>query len=224
MRPILLLPLLLAACAAAAPRTPDTLLAIGDSVMAWNGAAGIPEATGRALGRPVVDRAQSLARVSNPNPVAAALGFDIARQFRGGTWDWVIATGGGNDIRDACKTPAEERALDTLIAEDLSGEVPTLISRIRSAGARVAYVGYYDGAAFGETGFTPCQNAFDRMNRRLARLAAQDPGVVFLDAGSVIDPESRDHYAPDRVHPSPKASAIIGRALAQAIRRAEAAD
>ncbi|WGH79823.1 SGNH/GDSL hydrolase family protein [Jannaschia ovalis] len=221
MRIALLLPLLLSACVAASPRE-GAILAIGDSVMAWNGWQGIPEVTAAALGRPVTDRSQSLARISNGSGVAAALGFDISRQFRGGDWDWVILTGGGNDIRDVCATPEIGAARDALVGPDLTGEIPRLIARIRATGAKVGIVGYYDGAEASPTGFTPCQPEFTIMNERFARLAAGDPGLVFLDAGEVIDPGDRTLYAPDLVHPSPSGSARIGRALAARMQAAEA--
>jgi lysophospholipase L1-like esterase len=216
--PSLLLMLALAACTPTARPEDGAILAIGDSVMAWNGRAGIPEVAAAALGRPVVDASQSLAHITHPLAVAAAIGFDIGRQIRPGPWDWVVLTGGGNDLRDACATPSAAATRDALIGPGLDGEIPALIARLRATGARVGLVGYYDGAAASPTGFTPCQPEFDIMNRRLAELAARDPGLVFLDAGDVIDPTDRSLYARDLVHPSPEGSAAIGRALAERMR------
>ena len=221
MRLLALLPFLLAACAPATPPSRDAILAIGDSVMAWNGDAGIPEAVGRTLGRPVVDKARSGAQLTNPNGALAALGFDITRQFEGGAWDWVILTAGGNDLRGVCRTPRDAPTRDAMIGPDLTGEIPTLIARIRAAGAKVAFVGYYDGAEASPTGFTPCQPSFDIINARMTEFAARTPGVTFFDAGDVIDPSDRGLYADDLIHPSPRASAIIGQALARAMRAAE---
>ena len=220
MRLALAFPLLLAACVSA-PASDRAILAIGDSVMAWNGGQGIPEVVGAALERPVTDASQSLAQVTNPNGLAAATGFDIGRQFRAGGWDWVILTGGGNDIRPDCATPRADATRDGLIGPDLRGDIPALISRIRATGAKVAFVGYYDGADASPTGFTPCQPEFDIMNRRLGQLAARDPGVLFFDAGDVIDSGDLGLYAPDLVHPSPRGSALIGAALAERMRAAE---
>lgn len=221
MRLLALLPLLLVACAAPTPPSRDAILAIGDSIMAWNGDEGIPEVVGEALGRPVVDTARSGAHLSHPSGAAAALGFDISRQFRGGAWDWVILTAGANDLRGLCGTPGEVPTRDALIGADLTGEIPTLIGRIRVAGARVAVLGYYDGLEGARTGFTPCQPSFDIVNVRMAQLAAQTPGVTFLDAGDVIDAGDRGLYAGDLIHPSLRASALIGRALAEAMLGAE---
>ncbi len=220
MRRVLAFVFLLTACSPDIPQD-GAILAIGDSVMAWNGDAGIPEATASALGRPVVDRSQSLARLTAENGLAGSLGFDITRQFVPGPWSWVIFTGGGNDIRDACATPAVDALRDELIDANLNGEIPALIRRIRATGAGVAFVGYYDGAAASPTGFTPCQPEFDIINARMTRYAATRPGVVFLDAAVAIDPDDAGNYDPDLIHPSPRGSVQIGQALAAAIRAAE---
>ncbi len=221
MRLLALLPVLLVACAPTAPPSRDAILAIGDSIMAWNGDAGIPEAVGQALGRPVVDRSRSGAHLSHPNGIAAALGFDISRQFTGGDWNWVLLTAGANDLRGVCGTPEDAPTRDALIGADLTGEIPTLIARLRAAGSRVAVLGYYDGVEGATTGFTPCQPSFDVINARMAQLAARTPGVIFFDAGDVIVAGDRSLYAGDLIHPSPRASARIGSALARAMRAAE---
>ena len=216
-----LLPLLaLAACATVAPPDPGRILAIGDSVVAWNGGRGIPEVAAARLGLPVVDASQSLAHLDHPNGAAAALGFDIRRQWAAnrGRWAWVILDGGGNDLRGLCRTPAEAAARDALIAGDLTGAIPRLIADIRATGSRVAFVGYYDGAADEPTSFTPCQGAFTVMNTRMVRLAARDAGVLFLDAGDVIATARLDLYDDDRIHPSVAGSRVIGEALAARMR------
>ncbi|CTQ31576.1 SGNH/GDSL hydrolase family protein [Jannaschia rubra] len=215
MRILSILSLILSACATAAPPPGDAVLAIGDSVMAWNGDHGIPEAVESTLGRPVVDRSQSLARLTNASGLAGVLGFDITRQFRGGDWDWVILTGGGNDLRDTCLTPAEDDVLSGLIDAELTGDVPRLIGHIRTTGAKVAFVGYYDGVEGQPGAFAPCQGAFDTINARMTRLAAERPGVLFFDAGEVIDPRDAGLYDGDFVHPSPRGAALIGRELAR---------
>ncbi|WP_371156669.1 SGNH/GDSL hydrolase family protein [Jannaschia sp. 2305UL9-9] len=214
MRLPLILTLVLSACVSS-PSSDRAILAIGDSIMAWNGGQGIPEAVGQTLDRPVTDASQSLAQVTNPNGAAGALGFDITRQFAGSGWDWVILTGGGNDIRSDCATPQAGATRDGLIGPDLTGDIPSLIAGIRATGAKVAFVGYYDGAEAAPTGFTPCQPEFDIMNRRLGALAARDAGVLFFDAGEVIDPGDTGLYAGDLVHPSPRGSAVIGVELAR---------
>ncbi|MEM9795982.1 MAG: SGNH/GDSL hydrolase family protein [Pseudomonadota bacterium] len=221
MRAIFLLfAMALTACTPSSPPADNAILAIGDSVMAWNGGEGIPEVTGAALGRPVVDASVSGARLSTGS-VAGALGFEIGRQVPGPGWDWIIVTGGGNDIRPTCREAGAETAQDALIGPDLTGEIPALIARLRDTGAKVAFVGYYDGAEASPTGFAPCQPYFTTINRRLTALSSRDPGLIFLDAGDVIDPADRGLYDRDLIHPSPRGSAQIGAALADAIRAAE---
>ncbi|WP_299812809.1 SGNH/GDSL hydrolase family protein [uncultured Jannaschia sp.] len=215
------LPILFLAACTSAPSAPERgILAIGDSVMAWNGGAGIPEATAARLGRPVTDVSRSGAHLTHPSAILGALGFDVSKQMRDGDWDWVVLTGGGNDLRGACGTPAEAAILDGIIDADLQGDLPKLIARLRSGGARVAYLGYYDGPAGARTAFTPCEPAFDTIDARMSRLADRNPGVLFFDAGTVIDPADRTLYAGDLIHPSRRGAARIGTALADAMRAA----
>lgn len=213
----------LVACAGGPDPGRGAILAIGDSVMAWNGDAGIPEVLSAALQRPVRDAAQSLARVRQPNPVAARLGFDIARQWRTnrGPWGWVVLTGGANDLRPFCETPEAQTALDALAGPGGGGALFELVARIRATGAGVAYVGYYDGRVGAETGFTPCQPLFDVLTARMAAVARGDPGLIVLDASDVIDPTDPSLYAADDNHPSVEGSRRIGTALAARIAAAD---
>lgn len=222
MRRAALLPLFLAACLGPQPSGPGGVLAIGDSVMAWNGDRGIPEAVAAALGRPVTDGARSGAHLTHPSALLVALGFDVSRQFEGGDWDWVILTAGGNDLRGVCGTLAERAIVNGIVDERLGGDLPALVARIRATGAKVGYVGYYDPSTAGATAFTACEDAFDAINARMARLAARDAGLLVLDAGEVIDRTDPTLYAADLVHPSPRGSARIGAALARAMAAAKA--
>ena len=222
MRPTLLLPLLvIAACAPSGGER--AILAIGDSIMSWNGDRGIPEVAAASLGRPVSDKSRGGAHVTHPSRVAGALGFDVSRQYAGGSWDWVVLTGGGNDLRGDCATPRAAGTRDGLIGPGLDGDIPALLARIRASGSRVAFIGYYHDATASPSGFAPCQPEFDIINARLTELAADDPGLLFVDAGDAIDPDDRSLYARDLIHPSRRGSEAIGRALADAIRAAEGA-
>lgn len=186
--------------------------------MAWNGTSGIPEVVGVELGRPVVDASQSGARLRTDSSLAQALGFDIPEQYREGAWDWVILTAGGNDLRGNCQRPDTAALRDRQIGPGLTGDLPTLIAGLRARGAKVAFLGYYDLLPDEPA---PCEPQFDIINTRMAQLAARDPGLVFLDAADVIDRTDPGLYARDRLHPSPRASALIGSALAREMRAAE---
>ncbi|KIT15345.1 SGNH/GDSL hydrolase family protein [Jannaschia aquimarina] len=216
---LLVILLALAACSASGPAREDGMLAIGDSILAWNGDNGIPDVAAARLGLPLRDATVSGARLIEDRPSRTAIGLDIQRQWEAnaGRWAWVILDGGGNDLRPVCREDAAIPARDQLIGPDLTGVIPDLIARIRDTGSRAVFVGYYDGAEASPTGFTPCQPHFTVMNERLSRLAARDPGLIFLDAGNVIDPARTDLYDRDLTHPSPEGSRLIGEALAARI-------
>lgn len=218
MRP-LFFALLLAACQPA-PSSDNAILAIGDSIMAWNGNRGIPEVVGAELGLRVVDASQSGARLNTDSTLAQALGFDITEQVRDGAWDWIILTAGGNDLRGNCERPDTVVLRDAQIGPDLMGDLSSFIASLRARGSKVAFVGYYDLLPDEPA---PCEPQFDIINERLTELAAGDAGLVFLDAATVIDRTDPNLFARDRLHPSPEGSARIGAALAQAMQSVEGA-
>lgn len=212
-------PLLLAACVSAPPPA-GGILAVGDSVMAWNGGAGVPETVGAGLGLPVRDAARSGARVSGRGTGIGAAIPSVGEQWtrNRGAWDWVLVNGGANDLRPACGTAAEGAALNALITPALGGPIPALVRDIRATGSRVVLMGYYANPRGARTGFTACRPILVRLDARLARLAARDPGVTFVDSEGAIDPADRGHYAGDLIHPSATGSARIGALLASAMR------
>jgi lysophospholipase L1-like esterase len=226
LRPIALFPLfaILMACTDQAPRGGGDILVLGDSVMAWNSAsnASIPDAMGRALGRSVVSRAVPGAQFDNPSRIAGAVGFDIQRQLPSGRWNWVVINGGANDLGADCGCGACGPAVDDLIgADNVSGSIPTFIQKLRGAtGANVVWMGYYAGS--GQGSFAGCRDDLVALEARLARFAASQPGISFVDSEDVIDRSDRSLFAPDNTHPSAKGSALIGTYLAQHIRSNEA--
>ncbi|MEM8851697.1 MAG: SGNH/GDSL hydrolase family protein, partial [Pseudomonadota bacterium] len=137
---------------------------------------------------------------------------------REGSWDWIILTAGGNDLRGNCQRADTVALRDAQIGPDLTGDLPTFIASLRARGAKVAFLGYYDLLPNEPA---PCEPHFDVINARMTQLAARDPGLVFLDAARVIDRTDRRLYARDRLHPSPQGSALIGAALAREMRAAE---
>lgn len=212
---------LLAACATMPTSAPNAILAIGDSFLAWNREASIPKVVGAELRRPVTNAATSFARISFPNPIAAAVGLDIPSQFVPGNWKWVIIDGGGNDYLYECFCNKCEANLAKIISRDgRSGEFANLVRTVRRTGARVLIMGYYDPSRLGGP-YKVCSPFLEEQNRRLARLARRDNGVEFFDAGNVISPNDLSLYDIDQGHPSRKGSKVIGRAIARAIRAAE---
>lgn len=199
------------------------ILALGDSVVAWNAEEGasIPDALAAALGEPVVNVAVSGARVTHPDPGAADWGGDIRTQYASRAWRWVIIEGGANDLREECECKRCEMVLDQLIAADArSGSIPNLAERAVSDGARVALMGYYMPIQ-GRSYFENCGDEAAELSRRLALLSKSLPRSVFVDAADLTDPTTPEDYDEDRIHPSPATSIRIGQALAEAIRAAE---
>lgn len=104
--------LLLTACA---PR-PDNnaqILAIGDSILAWNRLSGRDVITlvGEKTGLTVQSRAQNGANFMREG--------GITTQYRSGNWDYVILNGGGNDIASVCfNATAAAGRVDALVAPD----------------------------------------------------------------------------------------------------------
>lgn len=219
MRFVLVLVILaLAACAAPAPRSGD-ILALGDSVMTWNRSTGraIPDVVARSTGRAVTRAAMPGARISHPTALGRGLGLDISRQWDDGRWSDVIVVGGANDLRSECGCGACASTLDRLITpEGQGGEIPALAARIRATGARLTLIGYYGPIRGGGGGSDACSDELAALDTRLARLAADDPGIAFVPTRTAFD-GAPALYAPDRVHPSPAGSERIGALVAAAL-------
>lgn len=205
--------LLLAACAAP-PTGEVSLLAVGDSILAWNRLSGgdIPRVAARATGRAAENRSV---------PGARFLG-SIPGQYRAGPWDWVIVNGGANDLNRSCGCTGCDATLDALL--DARGQGGAMAGFARSLTARdhgVVLLGYYGTSVAGGP-FAPCADELTELSRRLALLADSDPAMIFVDAKDVIDPSNLDLYARDLIHPSTQGSALIGALIARAIADASA--
>lgn len=203
---------------------PDArVLTIGDSVVWWNADQGgsIADAVAAELGEPVVNLAVPGAAISHPDPDMAAEGLDIRAQYRRRGWDWVVVEGGANDLGDEGGVRGCATVLDELVSADgRRGEIPTLVRRIRSDGARVVVLGYYRLSADAEEdGF--CGDSLSALTGRIAAMAARDPDVLFVAMSDAVSPGDPTAYDRDGVHPSARASRAIGRMIANAIRREE---
>lgn len=208
-----------AACTDTAPKEGGDILVIGDSVLAWNGSSdqSIPDVIEQQLGRQVINKAVPGAKFDNGNGLLSAVGFDIQRQYPGGSWNWVVLNGGANDLGfNDCKCAECRPVVDKLIGPDtLSGAIPAFLVSLRSSGAQVLWMGYYKGN--GKGSFEGCRDDLVLLERRIARFAAQVEGITFLDSETVIDPNDPAQFASDNTHPSPKGSALIGAYLAKGI-------
>ncbi|MBU2981314.1 SGNH/GDSL hydrolase family protein [Lentibacter algarum] len=199
------------------------ILAIGDSYMAWHRGVeqSIADIAAKELGEPVLNHSVSGARIIYGLPISGAMGFKIGTQFRGGPYDWVIVTGGGNDFMLGCGCGACERRMERLVSKDgRKGEVPTLVAKIRQSGARVVFLGYLRSPGFGSP-IENCKDEGDIYDARLKALSKRDKGVFFLPQAKLVPKGDLSFHSADRIHPSRKASKLIGEEIARLIRKVD---
>ncbi|MEP1611420.1 MAG: SGNH/GDSL hydrolase family protein [Roseobacter sp.] len=211
----------LSGCTEAVPRDNSArILAMGDSLMAWNASSGetISDNLEKILGEPVIDRSVSGARILYKLPISGAMGFNISSQYRSSNWDWVILNGGGNDLWFGCGCAACDRKIDRLIHQDgQGGAVFDLVQTIRASGARVIYLGYLRSPGVGSW-IEHCRDEGDEYEGRLERMAQSDPGVYFLSLANLVPKGDKSYHRFDRIHPSAKATREIAQRIATIIR------
>lgn len=199
------------------------ILMMGDSMMAANRTAGrsVGAVLERQLGEPVIDRSVYAARIIYNLPLTGAAGLSIPAQYQQGNWDWVVLNGGGNDLIFGCACGYCDGMVDRLISKDATtGRIPELVNRIRKSGAQVVWSGYLRNPGL-FTPVRPCRVFGDELDRRLARLDARDPGMIFVPMSDLVPEGDPSLHQQDLVHPSPKGSAAIAARIAAAIRAAE---
>lgn len=197
------------------------ILSIGDSLMAWNTIAGrsIPNVVSAILEEPVESRAVSGAHVIYALPITGAMGMRIGAQFGKDSPDWVLVTGGGNDLWLGCGCSRCQRRMDRMISPDGSaGAVPDLMRRIRKTGARVIYIGYLRSPGW-NTVIDHCRDEGDAFEARLSVMARQTEGVWFLSNADLVPDGDTSFHALDGIHPSVKGSTAIGKRVAALIRK-----
>lgn len=169
------------------------------------------------LGEQVVDRSVMGARIVYGLPISGALGMKIEKQYRAGNWDWVILNGGGNDLLFGCGCYVCDRKINRLISSDGQyGDIPRLVSTIRRTGARVIYVGYLRSPGVGSM-IESCKNEGDELESRISEMARADDGTYFLSLLEMVPYGDRSFHGADMIHPSIKASAAIGKRVAEII-------
>ncbi len=221
---VLLAALLLAGpTLAASPAEQPRILFMGDSMLAMHGLSGraVSDATAKALDVPVTDRSVIGAQIIYNLPLTGAMGLRISSQFREGPWDWIVMNGGGNDMWLGCGCGRCARRLGKLINDTgTQGKIPKLVRRLRATGARVIYLGYLRSPGVGSP-IENCKDEGDALEARIAAMAARDPGVYFLSLANLVPYGDRSFHALDMIHPSAKASRIIGRMVANLIRNSQ---
>ena len=199
------------------------ILVMGDSMLAWHRISGrsIGATVMAELKEPLVDRSIVAARFNYALPISGAIGLNIAKQYSHGTWDWVIMNGGGNDFWFGCGCSACEGVLNRLISPDATtGKIPNLVSRILGDGARIVYLGYLQSPGVYSV-VDHCKDEDIEFEKRLAILAKETSGFYFLPVSTLVKDGDRSFHSADMIHPSIKASKIIGRMVADTIRSAK---
>lgn len=214
----------LASCGDAPPRDQDgdtpRILAMGDSMLAWNAPANasVADALSRELNLPVTDRSVSGAQIIYGLPISGAFGLNISQQYISGRWDWVVLNGGGNDLWLGCGCSGCASRLNRMISEDgQRGAIPDLVRRLTDAGAQVLYVGYLRTPGRGSP-IDHCARDGDILEDRLTRMAQQHRNTDFVSLRGLVPYGDLSFHGPDRIHPSQKGSAAIARRIADTIR------
>lgn len=199
------------------------ILAIGDSLMAWHGVSGqsIADIVAKQLGEPVINNSVGGAKIIHALPITGALGMRIDSQFQPKGWDWVIMTGGGNDLFLGCGCKACDRRMSRMIdPTGQTGDIPKLIARIRATGARVVYIGYLRSPGV-DSVIDVCLPFGNTLEERITNMAQRDSGVTFLSLADLTPDGDRSMHGLDMIHPSVKASRLIGTQVARIIQKAD---
>ena len=114
------------------------ILAIGDSFLDWHG----PDADLQYVAAGSLEMTIESAAVGGTTMLGGE-GPDIPNQYVEGSFDLLIATGGGNDFGTCTCGEDCEDVLEALISEDGTEGIPNLVSRAIEGGAKVAWVGYF---------------------------------------------------------------------------------
>lgn len=199
------------------------ILAMGDSMMAAHKVSGraVSNYVARSLNEPIQDHSMLGASMSYALPITGAMGLNIAKQFRGGAWDWVVVNGGGNDLWLGCGCHGCDNKMEKLISVDGKvGKIPSLVSRLRGTGAQVLWVGYLRSPGVGSP-IESCKDEGDELETRLTQMAKTTHGVHFVSIADLVPHGDRSFHGLDMIHPSLKGSAEIGKRVTNYIRKVD---
>ena len=191
------------------------ILAIGDSFLEWNAEsdASIPDVAGDHLNLVVANESISGALFLEGRAA-------IPKQWIESTWQWLILSGGGNDLNDTCQCNNCDQVMDELVSSDgQNGAIPELMDEVGSTGVKVAFVGYMDLPADVDD-FAECRDELSELRSRLSLSADSRDTVLFIDASLAFGPDELDYYDDDLIHPSEQGSQAIGELVATEIDQA----
>ena len=195
------------------------IIAVGDSLMAWNAASGssIPDVVEQNIGAQVVDRTASAAWLQTSFDASGAPRSGIQAQFVDADWNWAIVNGGGNDLMLGCGCTRCDAVMNRMISADgQRGQIPDFLRKLRKNGTRVIYVGYLRSPDL-ITPIEHCKAEGDELDARIARLAQSDDGITFVSNADVAQPGDASYFSFDRIHPSRKSSRLIAERIANVI-------
>ena len=197
----------------------NAILAIGDSMLAWNREEGasIPEVIAQELELEVSNVAVSGSYISSDEE-----DMHIPNQYTSGDWPWVVMDGGGNDLMDECYCGDCEENLNSILSEEGDeGELFDLVQQITNDGSRVALVGYFSMPEQAEE-FSNCNDELAILVERATRMSENIEGMLFFDSRQVVSYEETPFaYDEDYVHPSIEGSELVGIELAAAMQGIE---
>lgn len=203
--------------------TDPSYLAVGDSIMATNGplCEGIPGWAARDLGFYIEDHSAGGRRLTHPRS-----GDDIMSQYTEGSWEWVMMTGGGDDLVFECRCTEEnhnpddcEAVLDALALPDEStGDIYEFIDMVNLDDQNLASIlilGYYTLPEDTPGNFDACNPYVLDLNRRYQEVADQEENVFLMETAGVMDFDTHpEYFLIDDFHPSSEGSAVLGSMVA----------
>ncbi len=202
------------------------ILVVGDSIMATHGqlCQGVAGHAAVAMGRYVEDHSVGGRRLDHPDH-----NDDIIGQYEPGPWEWVVMTGGGNDMLQECECNVEghdEQAcmdvLDSLVdLEAGTGEIHDLLATVRaddSNAATVLLLGYYAFTDSSWANFDGCNDYLPELNARYEALAELEDDLVYVATQEVVDRDLHpERIWLDGIHPSLEGAQALGELVADSI-------
>lgn len=190
------------------------IVAVGDSILAWNGpdCQTVVDHAALALAEPIDNAAINGARLLDEEE-------PIASQMPEGEYEIVLVDGGANDLNgglsgglDVCEGGELDEALDRIEAE-----MARLVDAQLALQREVWILDYYRMPEGARYGFEACEEELDLLEERYRGLAEAREGVELLDLEEAVGDEELELFDNDKVHPSPEGAAVLGAFVAEAL-------
>jgi acyl-CoA thioesterase-1 len=124
----------------------------------------------------------------------------------------------GNDVNEKCDCNACENVLDELISLDgTKGEIPNLVDKMHLYGNNVVYVLYPKLPQDTKFRSGQCNDEFIQLTSRINQFALNTDNFWLVSADDVVPEGDASFFLDDKIHPSVKATQVIGQYVAQRI-------